>query len=66
MTPEQKAAFVMARVAELTASVAAMQAENAMRQHTGGSPAYTEEHFRIAIGEAGISHNQVIEFFREG
>lgn len=63
MTPEQKAAFVMARAAQLIAEVQGMTAENMQRAALGRPMAYTEEDFAVAIAHAGVNHNEVITLF---
>ena len=66
MTPEQKAAFIVAQAAMLNSLIAGMQAENAMRSHRGETPAYVEEDFfRLHQEYASvIGHNAVLEYFQ--
>lgn len=64
MTPEQKAAYIMAQAAALNARVAGMRAENDWRISCGNSIAYTEEHFEAVVTEYGCHHNQTIAFFQ--
>lgn len=64
MTPEQQAAFIMAKAACAMAEIAGMQAENAHRERNGMSGAYGEEAFEGVIVRNGIGHNDVISFFQ--
>jgi hypothetical protein len=64
MTPEQKAAFIMAQAAAANAAVAGMQAENAHRVACGMSIAYGEEAFQKVGEDYIIHHNDVITFFQ--
>lgn len=63
MTPEQKAAYIIAQSACLMATIAGMQAENQNRQHEGLSPAYTQDNFEDQILRYRVHHNAVMEFF---
>lgn len=63
MTPEQKAAYVIAMSAYVMARVAGMQAENALRIDRGDALAYPEEAFEKVAIESGIHHNAVISLF---
>ena len=63
MTPEQKAAFIMAQTAAVQAEIAGMQAENTFREMQGKTIVYDHEAFRRLIDEYGISHNAVVSFF---
>lgn len=65
MSPEQKAAFVMAQIALFQCRVAGMVAENAQRTHRGDSMAYTEADFMCLEREqeALIGHNALIRLF---
>lgn len=65
MTPEQKAAYIMAQAASLMAEVAGMQAENQMRAHRGEALAYPEQAFADAVEHHVVGHNEVVLFFRE-
>lgn len=63
MTPEQKAAFIIAQSACAMAEIAGMQAENESRIANGLTPAYTERDF-IAVTERNVvGHNAVVQFF---
>lgn len=65
MTPEQKAAFVVAQAALLNTRVAGMEAENQQRQYRGLAPAYGEDAF-ISLErefESTLGHNAVLLFF---
>jgi len=65
MTPEQKAAFVVAQAALLNARIAAMNAANANRAITGLSPAYDEGDFAKleSYYEGALGWNAVITLF---
>lgn len=63
MTPEQKAAFIMAQAACANAEIAGMRAENQMREALGDAPAYGYEHFSAVMERYGIHHNAVVTFF---
>jgi len=65
MTPEQKAAYVMAQAALLNAKVASMQAENAVREQLGYAEAYGVKEWEDVLEKAQrvIGHNAIIKFF---
>lgn len=63
MTPEQKAAFIIAQAACLMAKIAGMQAEN---QHTVDEPKYDLKDFENEINASGCGWNDVINFFQGG
>mgnify|MGYP001607021024 FL=1 len=63
MTPEQKAAYVIAMSACAMAEIAGMQAENQQRAHRGESIAYTKDAFAALADKHGIHHNAVIGLF---
>lgn len=67
MTPEQKAAFIVAQAALFNARVAGMQAENQHRLSCGEPVAYADDEFQrvIAEGEGVLGHNAVCIFFQE-
>jgi hypothetical protein len=65
MTPEQKAAYVMAMVAIFNAQIAGMVAENMQREHLGGSMAYTEKEFQKVIDESGCGCNSIAKIYQE-
>lgn len=64
MTDEQKAAYVIAMAACVTARVAGMQAANQQCQIQGESPAYDVEHFNALLDEYGVHHNSVLTLYR--
>ncbi len=64
MTPEQKAAFVMAQAACAMAEIAGMQAANQHRTQHGNSIMYGEEAFDGVIERNCISHNAVLSLFQ--
>jgi hypothetical protein len=63
MTPEQKAAYVIAQAACAAARIAGMQALNQERQSNGYSLAYSEAAFEAVPTEFGLHHNDVCKFF---
>jgi hypothetical protein len=66
MTPEQKAAYVNAQAALLTAKIVAMVAANQERIDKGFSQAYSEASFDELIREfenASLGHNAVLTLF---
>lgn len=65
MTPEQKAAFVMAQAVAALARIESMKAENWMREMKGHTIAYGEAEFANVENEYMIGHNAVINFFRD-
>ena len=64
MTPEQKAAHVMAMVACAMAEIAAMQAANNDGTRPDPKPPYSEQDFRDVIDRNGVHHNAVLTLFR--
>lgn len=64
MTPEQKAAYVMAQAACAMAEVAAMDAENRWLVITGREPAFRADAFAGVIKRNVISHNAVLALFQ--
>lgn len=65
MTPEQKAAFIVAQAACANAEIASMQALNQERMHRGESIAYDEASFAAVPDRFGLGHNTVISFFQD-
>jgi len=67
MTPEQRAAFIMAQTAMLQAELALMQAANKEREMNGYSIAYGEEQFGDLLRkyEPVLGLSSVIEFFKD-
>lgn len=65
-TNETKAAFIIARAAELSAEIAGMQAENQYRLECGLQVAYGKDAFDnlIPCCYPELGHNNLIEFFR--
>lgn len=63
MTPEQKAAFVIAQAACAMAELAAMLATNAA--HAGSYKPNGPKEFVELTDRFLIGHNAVIEFFRQ-
>ena len=65
MTPEQKAAFVIAQAACMNAELEAMKAANIDRLERGYSTAYGEDEFLSIPAKYGLEHNTVVAFFQE-
>ena len=65
MTPEQKAAYIMAQAAEAIIRAAGMGAENHKRLMMDESPAYDEEAYLKLIEEHGLDHNRLMTFLRD-
>ncbi len=65
MTPEERAAFIIAQAACLNAEVAGMLAENQHRMNCGNSIAYGEEAFQDVIDKSVCNHNAAISFLRD-
>lgn len=68
MTPEQKAAWVMAQAAMLNAEIVAMATANSERERRGEAYAYGEDQFREVIEryEGTLSWNGVVGLFVHG
>ena len=60
LTPEQQAAFVMARSACAMITAMGMAAENDQRKALGQSMAYQDTDFQALIDQFGISHNAAL------
>lgn len=60
-TEMRKAAIIMARAAELNATVGGMVAENKQREIQGESPSYVMDDFRRQIELSGCHHNAICE-----
>ena len=65
MTPEQKAAYIIAQAAALSAHVTGMVAENQVRIAGGDSLAYDEAAFDTVIARYCVEHNEVLSFLEE-
>lgn len=67
MTPEQKAAYVVAQAALLNATMAQMTADNLFATSRGECAPYNELHFESHIQEfeATIGHNALMELFKD-
>lgn len=66
MTPEQKAAYVNAKVASMLTEMHGMLAANTERIIRDESIAYTEETFRALPEKYSLGENDLIEYcFRE-
>lgn len=65
MTPEQKAAYIIAQAACAMAEIEGMKAENMQRQQRGESMAYVEDDFIGIPDKYGIHDNAVIGLFHD-
>ena len=66
MTPEQKAAYIVAQAALLNAEIEAMKAANLERVHRGEAMAYSEYAFLDIINEYSIlDHNNIMQYLRD-
>ena len=64
MTPEQRAAFVAARAAQLQCEAMALMAENMSAISQGNAVPYGERAFReLADRYSDVTHNAMIDFF---
>lgn len=64
MTPEQKAAFVIANSVAVLGQLLAMHHKNMQRQHRGEANAYTEEQFIECADSRGLGWNELIGFLQ--
>lgn len=64
MTPEQAVAFINTQTICAQAELLAMMAANKEREAAGYSLAYDEDAFSSVPENFGITHNQVVEFFK--
>jgi len=65
MTPEQKAAYVMAQSVAAMATIEGMKAENRKREARGDTLAWNKESFDSVIENYGLGHNQLMGLFRD-
>jgi len=65
VTPVQAAAFVNAQSVSAQIELAAMHAANHAREQQGHSHAYDEGAFLGLLTQYHISHDEVIEIFRD-
>jgi hypothetical protein len=65
MTPEQKAAYVIAQSVAAFAEVAGMIAINSELNRQGHALAYNDMSFYAVIERYGLHSNALITFFRE-
>ena len=66
MIPEQKAAYINAKVVSAQAEIAGMLAENKQREIEGKSLAYTFSDFSALIDKYQLGENDLVEYcFRE-
>lgn len=65
MTPEQKAAYIIAQSVCALAEIEGMKALNAEREHHGYALGYDEDAFLKVIEKYGIHHNATIGLFHE-
>lgn len=65
MTPEQKAAFVIAQSVAMFAEIEGMKVMNRDRERGGYAFAYGEESFLNVAVSYGLHYNQLIKFFQD-
>lgn len=65
MTPEQASAFIQAQSVAAYAEIMGMCAKNYERKEEGFALAYDADAFFEVAERFGITHNQVLETFRE-
>ena len=65
MTPEQKAAFVIAQAMDMHTRAIGMQARNDMEIAHGREPVYKEADFARLTENYSLGHNALIDFFRD-
>lgn len=67
MTPEQRAAYIIAQAALLNAQIACMQAANQLRIHPEKALAYSEEAFASLCKEYELilGHNALMRLFHD-
>ncbi len=65
MTPEQKAAYINARIIRAQIIAMGMVAANKERERHDYGPAYDEASFFNLIDVEGIGENDIIKFFQE-
>lgn len=65
MTPEQKAAYVIAQSACMNARMESMKAANTQATFHGQPPLYQEWDFISLPDEFGLHHNAICLFFQE-
>ena len=63
MTPEQKAAYIIAQAATMLAEIEAMKVANAVREAQGFAFAYDEDAFRNLTNQYGLHNNALLIFF---
>ena len=66
MTPEQKAAYVIAQTACMMVTLEAMRLENADCERYGRPRTYGPSDFSALPETFGVHHNAVVTFFSEG
>ncbi len=64
MTPEQRAAFIIAQSVAMWAEMEGMKATNITKQRETGFPQFELEDFRLLILKFGLGHNDLIKFFQ--
>ena len=64
MTPEQKAALVMACVFAAQAEMEGMKAQNAIALAEGAEPPYHQSHFDALSSQHLVGYNSIVQFFR--
>jgi hypothetical protein len=66
MSPEEKAAFVMARSASMLCKLEGMKVRNEQREKLGLPHIYEDVHFEQLPVEFGCDWNSLIEIFNQG
>lgn len=65
MTPEQQAAFIMAKAAVLNGTITGMISANYEVSLRGESHIYNEGHFQEVVDNSGCTHNQVMQLYQD-
>lgn len=65
MTPEQKVAYIQAKVVYALSEIEAMKATNQERISNGKALAYGEHQFREVTYELGLNPEEVVKFLEE-
>lgn len=65
MTPEQKAAYIIAQSVEAFGKMQGMVADNVMAAKQGGYPVYFQPDFAKVILDHGLHHNALMTFFHD-
>jgi hypothetical protein len=65
MTPEQKAAYIIAQAICALAEIEGMKTTNRMRERRGETIAYSEEEFFSVSEKYNLHHNAVTGLFQD-